>query len=159
MLTRLSRRLVAAVGLALLAGGLVLAAPGVASAANPTVQRFYADSGDACGYGYTVGHLSWDDTRPLVGVRGSVTDYPVDNTWFCADDRRFTVAHFVAFSSNLPVDRGAARVDNGTVDFSFTLGANTSTTRIHRVVVQICRYSQWSAGPDYCGLRSVYDHP
>ena len=27
------------------------------------------------------------------------------------------------------------------------------------VVVQVCRYSLWSAGPDYCGPRSVYDHP
>jgi hypothetical protein len=160
MLTRLSRRLVAVLGMALLTGGLVVAAPGVASADSPTVQRFYADSGDACGYGLTAGHFGWHGTHPVVDVRGTVYDNPVDNTWVCRDDGRFTVANFTAYSSNnVVVDRGAARADNGANDFAFTLGVNTSTTRIHLVVVQICRYSPGSAAPDYCGPRSVFDRP
>lgn len=160
MLTRSSRRRIMAVGATMVAAALLALTPGVAAADTPTVHRFYADSGDACGYGYTVGHLGWHHGHPAVDVRGTVYDNPQDQTWVCRDDGRFTVAHFVAYNSNsVAVDRQAARVDNGAATFGFTLGANTLPTRIHRVVIQVCRHTVGSTVPDYCGARAVYDHP
>ncbi len=153
MLLRLARRLGIALGIAVITG---LALPGVASA--DVSHRFYADSGDRCGYGYTYGHLAWSATLPLVGVNGAVVDNPLDRTFPCVDDGRISVAQFVAYSSNLAVDRHAARADNGTQTFSFRLGANTSPTRITHVTVQVCRYSS-SAAADYCGETKTYRNP
>lgn len=154
MLLRLSRRLGLALGVAVIAG---LALPGVASA--DTLERFSANSGDRCGYGFTFGHLTWSSTAPVVGVNGSVVDNPVDRTFQCADDGRTSVAQFVAFIANgSAVDRQAARADNGQTDFTFRLGANTSPNRLAYVTVQVCRYSS-SAVPDYCGDTKFYRNP
>ncbi len=153
MLLRLSRRLGIALGIAVITG---LALPGVASA--DVTHRFFADSGDRCGYGYTYGHLTWSTAGPVVGVTGAVVDQPLDRTFPCADDGRITVAQFVAFTSNTAVDRQATRADNSEQTFGFRLGANTAPARISHVTVQVCRYSS-SAVPDYCGLTKTYRNP
>jgi hypothetical protein len=153
MLLRLSRRLGLALGVAVIMG---LALPGVASA--DVLQRFSANSGDRCGYGYTNGHLTWSTAAPVVGVDGTVVDNPADRTFPCRDDGRITVAQFVALTVNGAVDRQAVRADNGAQTFAFRLGANTSAARITHVTVQVCRHST-SAVPDYCGQVQTYRNP
>ena len=153
MLLRLSRRLGIALGIAVITG---FALPGVASA--DVSHRFYADSGDRCGYGYTYGHLTWSTTAPVVGVSGAVVDNPLDRTFPCPDDGRITVAQFVAFAANTAVDRNASRADNSEQTFAFRLGASTSPARITHVTVQVCRYSS-SAVADYCGQTKAYRNP
>ena len=153
MLLRLSRRLGLALGAAVIVG---LALPGVASA--DAVQRFSANSGDRCGYGFTFGHLNWSSTVPVVGVTGSLIDNPVDRTFPCADDGRISVAQFVAFGPNGAVDRAAQRADNSQQDFAFRLGSNTAAARLAYVTVQVCRYST-NPVPDYCGETKFYRNP
>ena len=154
MLLRLSRRLGIALGGAVITA---LALQGVAAA--DVLHRFAADSGDRCGYGYTVGHMTWSSSAPVVGVSGSVVDNPADRTFPCRDDGRISVAQFVAFGLNgTAVDRQAARADNGQQDFAFRLGSNTSAARIAAVTVQVCRYSTNSV-PDYCGETRTYRNP
>jgi hypothetical protein len=153
MLLRLSRRLGLVLGAAVITS---LALSGVASA--DSINRFSANSGDRCGYGFTFGHMTWSSTVPVVGVQGSVVDNPVDRTFPCPDDGRISVAQFVAFGPNGAVDRQAARADNGQTDFGFRLGSNTSTTRITHVTVQVCRFSS-STVPDYCGETKTYRNP
>jgi len=153
MLLRLSRRLGIALGAAAIIG---LAVPGVANA--DAVHRFSANSGDACGYGYTFGHMTWSSSAPVVGVQGSVVDNPVDRTFPCRDDGRITVAFFVALNANGAVDRQAQRADNSEQTFAFRLGSNTAPARISHVTVQVCRFST-NAVPDYCGRTQTYRNP
>ena len=154
MLLRLSRRLGIALG-----GAVIMALAVQGAAAADVIQRFSANSGDRCGYGYTVGHLTWVSTAPVVGVVGSVVDNPVDRLFPCRDDGLISVAQFVAFNLNgVAVDRGAARADNSQQDFAFRLGANTSARRIAYVTVQVCRFSTNSV-PDYCGETQAYRNP
>jgi len=153
MLLRLSRRLGLVLGAAVITG---LALPGVASA--DILQRFSANSGDRCGYGFTVGHLTWVSTAPVVGVQGTVVDNPADRTFPCRDDGRITVAQFVAFGPNGAVDRAAARANNGAQEFAFRLGANTADRRISHVTVTVCRFST-NVVPDYCGETQTYRNP
>lgn len=153
MLLRLSRRLGVMLGVAVITA---LALPGVASA--DVSHRFAANSGDRCGYGQTFGHMTWSSSVPVVGVTGSVVDNPIDDTFPCRDDGRITVAQFVAFSFNGAVDRQAVRADNSEQTFAFRLGANTSTSRLTHVTVQVCRHSS-STVADYCGETKTYRNP
>jgi hypothetical protein len=152
MLLRLSRRLGLALGIAFILG---LALPGVASA--DVLQRFAADSGDRCLYGFTNGHLNWSSTVPVVAVSGTIVDNPVDRLFPCIDDGRISVAHFIAYAV-VAVDRGTARADNSAQNFAFRLGAATSARRLTHVTVQVCRYST-NTDPDYCGPLQTYRNP
>lgn len=153
MLLRLSRRLGVALGIAFV---LSLALPGVATA--DVLQRFAANSGDRCVYGFTNGHLNWSSTFPVVAVSGTIVDNPVDRLFPCADDGRISVAQFIAYSGTLTVDRGAARADNSAQSFAFRLGAATAPSRLTHVTVQVCRYST-NTVPDYCGPLQTYRNP
>lgn len=154
---------------AVLATGTVAAPVAADSAAAPAAlapaatQDFKADSGDRCGYGHTTGVLAWRTPRPtihpVVDIKGVVVDRPTrsDPGVGCADDGSYTVAGFVAYVGRTVVDRALARADNGSVDFSATLGENgTATPMIDRVVVQVCRYSTAPIGISYCGSPQTH---
>lgn len=141
---------------AVLAGAI--AAPSVAVADHPIVpQRFRVDSGDRCQYGYTEGILSFRAVHPpelpAVDISGVVVDRPlVNEPSLCPDDRHYTVAYFYAWALDLQeVDREIRRVDNGVLDYRFTLGDDPAVQRIDRVTVQICRHPLIATGPIYCG--------
>ena len=90
---------------------------------------------------------------------GTLIDRPVptDPVSVCADDRRFSSAVFTAYAGNLQVDTDQRRVDNGRLDFRFVLGGTTSTARVDKVVVQVCRESMISPTPSrYCGPAQTY---
>jgi hypothetical protein len=141
----------------------MLAIPATAQADVAAAQAFAADSGDPCRYGVTEGTLTWrllsPPTRAIaVDVRGRLADRPLpaDPGNICADDRRISVATFVVYAGNLVVDRQAQRADNGVVSFQFVLGANSTISRIDRLVVQVCRHSSSTVPPSYCGRAVEY---
>ncbi|MFU8849918.1 hypothetical protein ACNAW0_02850 [Micromonospora sp. SL1-18] len=141
----------------------VVAAPGIAHAA-PITQSFYADSGDACRYGVTDGTLGWRTPSPLpvpgVEVSGRLTDQPLPNgPVTCADDKFYSRATFIAYAGNLEVDRQTRVADNSVVPFTFTLGANSTSTSINRVVIQVCRSPVNTLPPSYCGKPVTYLAP
>lgn len=149
--------LAAATTAALLTTGLLT--PGTALAT--TTKTFQAVSGDNCRYGQTEGTLSWWSTTVpgAVDVVGSLVDRPVptDPILICADDGRFSVAAFTAYSGSLQVATDKRRVDNGRLDFRFVLGGTASTARVDKVVVQVCRESMISPTPSrYCGPAQTY---
>ncbi|GIJ22527.1 hypothetical protein [Micromonospora lutea] len=129
--------------------------------ASPISQRFSVPSGDTCTYGYTEGVLEWRSAAPTVAVRltGVVVDRPIANEPIaCRDDRRYTIATYVAYAGEIPIDRAAQRVDNAALRLDFVLGSNTSVAGIDRVVIQVCRASldRPSAAPDYCGREYTF---
>jgi hypothetical protein len=146
--------------------GAVLAMPTMGHAEQLISQPFSADSGDNCRYGFTEGSLTWRfGTSPLpvaaVAVKGRLADRPLptDPGTVCRDDGFFSVATFVAFSGNREVDRQARRADNAVAGFEFALGANSSTARVDRVVVQVCRHPLTTLPPSYCGRAAEYRFP
>ncbi len=152
-ISRLAAVLAATIGM--------LALPATAHADVSAAQAFAADSGDSCRYGSTAGNLTWrmlSGSAIAVGVNGRLADrpLPVDPVAPCADDRRYSIATFVAYHGNLAVDRQASRVDNNTVAFQFVLGTNSTVSRIDRLVVQVCRYPSSSTGVSYCGRPAEY---
>ncbi|MBV1851809.1 hypothetical protein [Catellatospora tritici] len=159
---RATRLLVAVAALA-----AVFASPGVAQAAAVT-QPFHADSGDACKYGVTDGALNWRSagtTSPVpftaVDVSGKLVDHPqpVDPISTCRDDGYFSTVTFVAYAGTAEVDRESRSVDNASTPLSFTLGGNSWTTGISRVVVQVCRSPLHTLPPSYCGRAVTYPAP
>lgn len=153
--------------LAALAAALaVLASPGTANAATIT-QPFAADSGDACRYGATDGTLGWryGTVSPLplvaVDVKGQLTDRPLPNdpSIVCFDDGYYSAATFIAYAGSVEVDRKTSAADNNRVTFEFTLGGNSTTTGINRVVVQVCRSPINTLPPSYCGKAVEYRAP
>ena len=140
----------------------VVAAPTAAPASHPTIlQRFAADSGDRCRYGFTEGVLSWRAVHPpepvAVDVTGRLTDRPTaTDPVACADDRFYSIANFTALASNVVVDRRSVRVDNGVIPFNFVLGNNSAIARIDTVTIQVCRLGIF--GPGYCGKAQIF-HP
>lgn len=141
----------------------VVAAPTAVLAHHPTfMQRFRADSGDRCQYGYTEGSLAFRAVHPpelpAVDISGVVADRPMTTEpSVCPDDYRWTVAYFTAYALDLIVDRQARRVDNGTLDFRLTLGvANSTVARIDRVTVEVCRISFAGSEPTYCGRPQTF---
>ncbi|GIJ33476.1 hypothetical protein ACIBQ2_14995 [Micromonospora sediminimaris] len=153
---------------ALLRAATVLAAALLATtvmagsaAAVPISQRFSVPSGDNCTYGYTEGVLEWRSTAPTKAVRltGVVVDRPSANEpIFCRDDRRYTIASYVAYAGERPIDRAAQRVDNGVLRFDFVLDSDAWAVGIDRVVIQVCRTSldRPSTVPDYCGREYTF---
>lgn len=146
---------------ALLAG--VIAAPTAAVASHPSLQqRFRADSGDRCQYGYTEGVLAWRAVHPpelpAVDIAGVVVDRPLANQpSICPDDLRYTIAYFTGYVRDVAVDRQARRVDNGSLDFRLALGLNSTTARpLDRVVVEVCRTPTITDPPVYCGKPQTY---
>jgi hypothetical protein len=148
----------------------LLALPAPAHADAVITQPFAATSGDACGYGFTEGTLTWrfGSTSPLplaaVGVKGRLTDRPLpaDPSTVCRDDGFFSIAAFAAFAGTVEVDREARRVNNGVVSFEFLLGDNSTVSRISRVVIQVCRQELISPTPTpaaYCGRAVEYPVP
>ncbi|MDG4797548.1 hypothetical protein [Micromonospora sp. WMMD1082] len=131
------------------------------AAASAASQRFSVPSGDNCTYGYTEGVIEWRTLTPASAVRltGVVVDRPsADEPIICRDDRRYTIATYVAYVGERPIDEAAQRVDNGVVRFDFVLGASASVLGIDRVVIQVCRTSldRPSIGPDYCGREHTF---
>lgn len=157
---------VVAAAAAVLAAVLALPSPGHAD--QLITHTFAADSGDSCRYGFTDGTLTWrfgPSPTPLpvvaVEVKGRVADRPLlaDPGFPCRDDSLFSVATFTAFSGLREIDRQGARADNGVTSFQFTLGVNSTTARIDRVVVQVCRHKPSSVLPSYCGRPVEYRTP
>lgn len=151
--------------LALLAGVLVgvVAVPTVAVAGHPTLlQRFRADSGDRCQYGYTEGILAFravhPPEQPAVDISGAVIDRPgAGEPILCSDDRHYTIAYFTGYAGEQSVDQQARRVDNGALAFDLVLGLNSTTARpIDRVVIQVCRFSFVPNDRFYCGNAQTY---
>jgi len=137
-------------------------APTAALASHPTIlQRFAADSGDNCRYGFTEGVLSWRAVHApepvAVDVNGKLVDRPTTpDPIACRDDRFYSIANFTASASGVVVDRHSERVDNGVVSFVFVLGNSSTIPRIDTVTVQVCRLGIF--GPGYCGKAQVF-HP
>jgi len=143
----------------------IVASPGIAHAST-IIQPFRADSGDSCRYGATEGSLAWQygTISPLpviaVDVKGRLVDHPVPGEVFlCRDDGYFSIATFVAYSGTVQVDRQTRSVNNAVVAFEFRLGGNSITTRIDRVVVQVCRGPIYTLPPTYCGKAVEYRAP
>jgi hypothetical protein len=150
---RTARTLALAIAAALLAA---LAAPAPARA--DFTQSFYADSGDACTYGYTRGTLVWRFPGPVaLEVTGVLVDRPTPaEPSFCRDDGFFSTATFTAYSGNAIVDTAAVRADNGEVRIQLTLGRNSAVSRVNRLVVQVCRDPLRTLPPSYCGRPVTY---
>lgn len=141
-----------------LAAVLIIGATVVSGAtASPMPQRFSVPSGDNCTYGYTEGLLEWRSAAPAgaVSVTGTVVDrpQPSDPIAVCRDDGRYTIATYIAYAGNRPIDQTARRVDNGTLRIQFVLGGTTYPVGIDRLTIQVCRVSLIapSPTPDYCG--------
>jgi hypothetical protein len=138
-------------------------APAPALASHPIlIQRFAADSGDSCRYGFTEGVLYWVDNHlpneSTVQINGTVTDRPTpaDPNTACRDDGRFTTATFWAISGDVVLDQEVVRVDNGTVRASFALADRRGTT-IERVAISVCRELRvWTPTSRYCGRTQSY---
>jgi len=159
---RLSRVLAASAAVV----AAVLATPTAGYAEQLITVPFSANSGDDCRYGVTDGTLTWRfGTSPLpvtaVAVKGRLADRPLpaDPGSVCRDDGLFSVATFTAFFGDRAVDRDARRADNGVTSFEFVLGANSTVSRIDRVVVQVCRHRPSSTVPVYCGRPAEYRTP
>lgn len=139
-----------------------VAAPTAASATHPIVAiPFAADSGDNCRYGSTEGYLSWHGYHTAlpsgVDLGGKLVDRPVpDQSIVCRDDGYYSVANFDAYSGRTIVDKRSVRANNGTVQFSFTLGANS---RVTSLVIQVCRHPLFGTGRSYCGAAKTYTSP
>jgi hypothetical protein len=139
-----------------------LAAPTAALASHPTIlQKFAADSGDTCRYGYTEGRLSWRAVHPpepvAVDVAGKLVDRPTAlDPVVCPDDRMYSIANFTASASGVVVDRHSERADNNVVQFVFVLGNSSTIARIDTVTVQVCRLGVLT--PGYCGRAQIF-HP
>jgi hypothetical protein len=134
--------------------------------AGTITQSFHADSGDSCRYGVTDGTLGWrTGTSPLpfiaVDVRGTLTDRPSpsDPSTACRDDGFYSTATFVAYSRTVAIDRQSRRADNAVVSFAFTLGSSSTTSRVDRVVIQVCRSPVNTLPPGYCGRPAEYLAP
>ncbi|MFU8872495.1 hypothetical protein [Micromonospora sp. SL4-19] len=143
----------------------VVVAPGIAHAASIT-QSFYADSGDACRYGVTDGTLGWRygtaSPLPMLGVdvSGKLTDRPLPSgPATCTGDGYYSRATFIAYAGAVEVDRQTRVADNGVVPFTFTLGGNSTSTGVNRVVVQVCRSPVITLPPSYCGKPVTYLAP
>lgn len=143
-----------------------LAWPATAHAATIT-QSFSANSGDACRYGTTEGALGWryGTTSPLpvlaVDVKGKLTDRPLptDPATTCRDDGYYSMVTFAAYSGSVLVERQSRTANNSVVTFEFTLGLNSTTNRISRVVIQVCRSPLYTLPPSYCGAAVEYLAP
>lgn len=151
--------------LALLAGVLVgvVAVPTIAVAHHPTLlQRFRADSGDRCQYGYTEGVLAFRAVHPpelpAVDISGTVTDRPAAaEPSLCPDDGRYTIAYFTGYAGDVVLDRQARRVDAGTLSFRLVVGLNDRTTRpVDRLVIEVCRVSFFTDEAPYCGKPQTH---
>src|SRR5688572_29919039 len=120
------------VGVALAVGAVLM--PASAQAGHPTrLQGFYADSGDACPYGYTKGQLAFRAVHPpdLAGVdlSGTVVDRPTPtDPVACRNDYYYTTATFTAYSDGVAVDVERIRLDNTSQTFRFTLGNDPAVT-------------------------------
>lgn len=138
----------------------VVTIPAAARADIIVPPRFYADSGDACVYGFTEGTLGWRFPGPVaVDVSGSVVDKPrLAEPTFCRDDGFYTIATFTAYSGRVVVDSRAAKADNGENGFHFTLGSTSTdtATRLTHLVVQVCRDPVRTLPPSYCGRAVTY---
>jgi hypothetical protein len=137
-----------------------------ASTAPNTVveQRFAADSGDTCKYGFTKGSLLWTlgpwVAPSTVGVEGVLGDRPLPGEpTVCRDDRRFSVVTVTAFAGNVVVDQRLVRADNQAVDYQFRLVNDTSLAPIDRVVLGVCRHPIEVGIPGYCGKRQEFRRP
>lgn len=144
---------------AALVAALSFAAP--AHADIVPARPFYADSGDACGYGYTKGSLLWVTPGPLpaiaVNLTGSVVDRPAPaEPVACRDDGYLSTATFTAYSGRAVVGSQAVRADNGEVPFRFSLGTNQPGTPVTHVVIQVCRDPILTLPPSYCGQAVTY---
>jgi hypothetical protein len=153
--------------LAALAAALaILAFPNAAHAATIT-QPFAADSGDACRYGTTSGTLGWrygtSSPLPVIGVdvKGRLTDRPLpaDPGTACRDDGYYSTATFTAYTGSVAVDRQTRSANNATVSFEFTLGGNSTSTGIDRIVIQVCRSPINTLPSSYCGKAVTYLAP
>lgn len=147
----------------ILAAALAIGAITASSAAaSPILQRFSVPSGDNCTYGYTEGHLEWSSLTPArtVTLTGVIADRPIPNDpgAVCRDDGRYTIATYVAYAGNRPIDETARRVDNGVARFQFALDASTNRLGIDKVTIQVCRVSLVapSPAPDYCGRMYTF---
>lgn len=136
---------------------------GSASAARVAAsQRFAADSGDECRYGYTEGELVWITAPPSsqVWITGIVADRPLpaDPGGFCRDDLRYSSASFTAYAGEVQVARVEQRVNNGTQQLDLVLDAGTAPRPVDLVIVQVCRVSLLAPNPqpEYCGLPQKY---
>lgn len=129
-------------------------------------QSFYADSTsplDTCPHGITKGTLTWHLPGPLaataVDVAGSVVDRPTISTGpvDCANDGYSSTAIFTAYNGSVVVGSKRVTVDNATANFAFTIGiANSTTSRITHLVVQVCRNPVVTLPPSYCGRAVTY---
>jgi hypothetical protein len=142
-----------------------LALPTAAHAAVIS-QAFAADSGDSCTYGSSSGTLGWQvGPSPLPGpgvaVSGKVADrpLPVDPGTICRNDGYNSTVTFVAYTHGVEVDRQSRTADNGTVTFSFMLGAAAGSKGVDTVVVQVCRNPVVTLPPSYCGKPVTYTSP
>jgi hypothetical protein len=138
-----------------------LAIPAPAHADIAPARPFYADSGDACVYGYTKGSLLWITPGPLppiaVNVAGSVVDRPTPtDPRACRDDGYFSTARFTAYSGTVVVGSQAVRADNSEVRFQFGLGTNKPDAPVTHLEVQVCRDPVVTLPPSYCGRTVTY---
>jgi hypothetical protein len=157
--TRLATR--PAILLGVMAASLVMAAPAMAKEAPDVKQPFYADSGDKCRVGVTVGVLVWPgrpDERSTVRVDGVIADRP-DTP--CGPDRRYSVVRFAAYSKRQLVDFEQRRANDDKVPFAFGLGEDAPSARaVDLVTVRVCRLSLVPSIPDdYCGPEQRYTRP
>lgn len=147
--------------LLLLCGAAALAAVIPSTPAAAAVQlSYFADSGDACRYGYTKGLLVLPSvpTR-VVQVNGAVVDRPSGPgvPELCPDDGRFSFAILTAYTGNTIVDGERVPVDNATREYKFEL---TGVQAISKVSVQVCRQPRLPGGPPaYCGAVTDYRLP
>jgi len=93
-----------------------------------------------------------------VDVKGTLTDRPppADPSTACPDDHYYSTATFTAYAGSVAVDRQARSANNGVVTFEFTLGSSSATTRLDRVIIQVCRSPVLTVPPTYCGKAAVY---
>lgn len=127
-------------------------------------QRFAADSGDDCTYGYTEGVLEWRPItappgRGAVILGGTLTDRPtpVDPGLPCADDKWLTFAIYSGYSQAALVDEVRQRVDNHVIRFSFALEPRLAPGSVDTVVIQVCRIPiDTTQRPMYCGKPKAY---
>jgi hypothetical protein len=146
---------------------VVAASAGAQAAPDPVVEQpFGADSGDACRYGSAKGVLGWHlgslaGSPRVVDVTGVVVDRPVPTGPVapCADDRRSSTMTLAAYAGGVLVDTQTVPVDNGTREFEFQLANTTSTARIERVTVQVCRPPLAGLPATYCGPTQEYRAP
>jgi hypothetical protein len=136
--------------LAFLAAAFVLA-PTAAHAQT----AFYADSGDACRYGFTEG--VFEARLSAVHLKGTLTDRPVPaEPFLCRDDGFFTIGTYSAYLGTRLVDQQVRRVDNGVLRFELALGPDANVSRIDRLVIQVCRSPLNTLPPSYCGRPVEY---